>query len=124
MTEAQKPVQPVTAWAVVDKDGVFTRQDLIDAGGPPHHSLEWYNSTYPSRAPHRVIKVEIGPKGFAARITALEAREAALVSLLCECEDYFDNRADADMDQDGYIPNEEMKMLTAIRALLSAQEGK
>jgi len=33
-----------------------------------------------------------------------------LHSVLLECLDYFDHRADADCDQDGYIPNEEMRM--------------
>ena len=41
-----------------------------------------------------------------------------LESVLHDCEDYFDNRADADTDQDGYIPNEEMHHLTAIRNAL------
>lgn len=38
--------------------------------------------------------------------------------LLSDLDDYFDDRADADCDQDGYIPNEEMKLLTRIRELL------
>ena len=41
-----------------------------------------------------------------------------LKNLLIDLEDYFDNLADADMDQDGYIPNEEMRMLVAIREVL------
>lgn len=43
---------------------------------------------------------------------------ARLRDALDECEDYFDNRADADCDQDGYIPNEEMKLLTLVRGAL------
>lgn len=43
-----------------------------------------------------------------------EAMEA-----LDEAEGYFDNRADADHDQDGYVPNEEMVLLGEVRAVLS-----
>lgn len=47
-----------------------------------------------------------------------------LTAALAECEDYFDNRADADCDQDGFIPNEEMKLLQGVReALAAAKEG-
>lgn len=46
----------------------------------------------------------------ASRLYASEAKDA-----LIECEDYFDNRADADCDQDGYVPNEEMKLLQVVR---------
>lgn len=41
-----------------------------------------------------------------------------LIAVLQEVEDYFDNRADADCDQDGYIPNEEMKLLQVVREAL------
>ncbi|MFQ6184410.1 hypothetical protein ACLMJV_20990 [Sinorhizobium meliloti] len=51
---------------------------------------------------------------FAAKETGL----AKLREALQECEAYFDNRADADCDQDGYIPNEEMKLLTIVRDAL------
>lgn len=45
--------------------------------------------------------------------TITQMREA-----LSEAEDYFDNLADADCDQDGYIPNEEMKLLQVVREAL------
>lgn len=35
--------------------------------------------------------------------------------LLDELEDYFDQRQDVDCDQDGYIPNDEMRMLQLIQ---------
>lgn len=38
--------------------------------------------------------------------------------LLCDLDEYFDDRADADCDDTGFIPNEEMKMLTRIREFL------
>jgi hypothetical protein len=41
-----------------------------------------------------------------------------LLAALYECEAYFDNRADADCDQDGFIPNEEMKLLSEVREAL------
>lgn len=47
-----------------------------------------------------------------------DAQIAALLSALIECEDYFDGRADADCDQDGFIPNDEMRLLTAVREVI------
>ena len=41
-----------------------------------------------------------------------------MLDVLLECEEYFDQRADADCDQDGYIPNEEMTMLQKVRDAL------
>lgn len=47
-----------------------------------------------------------------------------LLSALMECEAYFDQRADADCDQDGFIPNEEMKLLAEVRnAIAKANDG-
>lgn len=43
---------------------------------------------------------------------------AKLREALAECEDYFDNRADADCDQDGFIPNKEMEILHVVRTAL------
>lgn len=49
-------------------------------------------------------------------------RQSSKIGLLrdasFECEEYFDNRADADCDQDGFIPNEEMKLLQVVREAL------
>lgn len=41
-----------------------------------------------------------------------------IIEALEECEAYFDNRADADCDQDGFIPNEEMKLLSKVQSAL------
>ncbi len=49
---------------------------------------------------------------------ALNKRVASLIAVLVECENYFDRHADADCDQDGFIPNEEMKLLTEVREAL------
>ena len=43
---------------------------------------------------------------------------SSLIDALHECEEYFDNRADADCDQDGYIPNAEMRLLQVVRDAL------
>jgi len=46
-------------------------------------------------------------------------REAA-IDALTECEEHFDNRADADCDQDGFIPNKEMRLLSVVRTARAA----
>lgn len=51
-------------------------------------------------------------------LRAAYERIAELEALVSELDEYFDDRADADCDQDGFIPNEEMKMLTLIREIL------
>ncbi|WP_454686873.1 hypothetical protein [Agrobacterium leguminum] len=38
-----------------------------------------------------------------------------LLGTLIDCEDYFEQRADADCDQDGFIPNDEMRLLSVVR---------
>ncbi|ASS55868.1 hypothetical protein [Rhizobium leguminosarum] len=40
------------------------------------------------------------------------------IEALEACEQYFDNRADADCDQDGFIPNEEMIILSKVQSAL------
>jgi hypothetical protein len=42
-----------------------------------------------------------------------------VLEALQQCEDYFDNKADADCDQDGFIPNDEMRLLSAVREALA-----
>ena len=54
----------------------------------------------------------------ANEIAKLREENERLREALDECEDYFDNRADADCDQDGFIPNKEMQLLTTVRAAL------
>lgn len=41
---------------------------------------------------------------------------------LHEAREYFDNRADADCDQDGYIPNEEMRLLSLVNDAIAEVE--
>lgn len=49
---------------------------------------------------------------------------ADLIELLIECEEYFDNKADADCDETGFIPNKEMHLLTMVREALRKVEAK
>ena len=42
---------------------------------------------------------------------------------LKELREYFDGRSDADCDQDGYIPNQEMTILASIDQLLNKAKG-
>lgn len=51
-------------------------------------------------------------------LKAAYQRIAELEAVLGECQDYFEERADADCDQDGFIPNEEMRMLHSIDEVL------
>lgn len=58
-------------------------------------------------------------------LAAKDAELSRLRAVLGECEDYFANRADADCEQDGFIPNEEMVLLSAVRgALNESREGE
>lgn len=42
-----------------------------------------------------------------------------LVGALLETLEYFEDRQDADCDQDGFIPNKEMRMASMIRTALA-----
>jgi hypothetical protein len=48
----------------------------------------------------------------------LQAKHDNFRDALLECEEWFDRFADCDCDQDGFIPNAEMKMLCMIREVL------
>lgn len=52
-------------------------------------------------------------------LKAAYQRIAQLESALGEVREYFEERADADCDQDGFIPNTEMTMLCEIDEVLS-----
>ncbi len=49
-----------------------------------------------------------------AELAAAYERIKMLEAELLECREYFDQRADADCDQDGFIPNEEMRRVASI----------
>lgn len=42
----------------------------------------------------------------------------AMVEALEACEEYFDNKADADHDETGFVPNREMVLLKMVRDAL------
>jgi hypothetical protein len=56
----------------------------------------------------------------AEKFTRLEWRALGMAHVLQQCAEYFDNRADADMQGDPprYVPNEEMRLLQAVREAL------
>lgn len=59
-------------------------------------------------------------------LTMKTARSAQddMIEALQAAREYFDNRADADCDQDGYIPNKEMILLSLINEALSKADGR
>lgn len=50
----------------------------------------------------------------------LKSLSADVIDALEECQEYFDNRADADCDQDGFIPNKEMILLSKVKTAMKA----
>ncbi|WP_190241463.1 hypothetical protein [Rhizobium sp. N122] len=56
-------------------------------------------------------------------IEGLTTAAPEVLEALLQCEDYFDNKADADCDQDGFIPNKEMVLLSKVREAISSVEG-
>ncbi|QIG76671.1 hypothetical protein EVC28_047 [Rhizobium phage RHph_I1_23] len=56
-------------------------------------------------------------------VDGLQAVASEVIEALHECEDYFDNKADSDCDQDGFIPNKEMMLLSKVREAISSIEG-
>lgn len=46
-------------------------------------------------------------------------QNSSLLEALKECEDYFDDRADAEQDSNGAFPNKEMYMLLRIRNVIN-----
>jgi hypothetical protein len=51
----------------------------------------------------------------------ISAADLAIISeALGNCEMYFDDRSDADCDQHGFIPNEEMTRLSEVERALAA----
>lgn len=44
----------------------------------------------------------------------LKSRIKEMIAVLEECEEYFDNRQDADHNGENFVPNTEMKLLAMI----------
>lgn len=67
---------------------------------------------------HRVTPLYLHPTpAHSGEREALE-QAAEITEILEECFEYFDNRQDADCDETGFIPNQEMVMATRINAVL------
>lgn len=67
------------------------------------------------------------PRGEYVRISDVPSLSVPqdILDALSEAEEYFENRADADYDQDGFVPNEEMKLLKTLRdAIAKASENE
>jgi hypothetical protein len=47
-----------------------------------------------------------------------------MLDALEQCAEYFDKFADADHDQDGFVPNEAMQMLTLVMNAIAKVEGR
>lgn len=89
---------------------VGTREPYVEVWGPMRMN-----------ASPIIASLECQPRDANARLIAAAPE---LLAALHECEEYFDNRADADCDQDGFIPNKEMRLLTEVRAAIAKAEGK
>lgn len=98
-------------WAFIDATKVagmqFAPKCVIKAGGKQIADFSWNDNSpwFPTKEESQANAVLI-------------SSAPDLIDALRECEDYFDDRADADCDQDGYIPNEEMKLLQVVREAL------
>jgi hypothetical protein len=68
--------------------------------------------------PRMLVDAELYEWG-ADHIQGVEADLAEALSVLRECEEYFDDRADAEILPGGYSANNEMRLLVAIRAILA-----
>jgi hypothetical protein len=47
-----------------------------------------------------------------------------MLDALEQCAEYFDKFADADHDQDVFVPNEAMQMLTLVMNAIAKAEGR
>lgn len=52
-------------------------------------------------------------------IDRLTAVAPEMLEVLFQCEAYFDNKADADHDETGFVPNQEMILQAAIQAVIA-----
>ena len=57
------------------------------------------------------------PAGPTPAVAASAERLRLFDELLDDVDEYFDNRADADHDGEGYVGNEEMRLLSRLRDL-------
>lgn len=69
------------------------------------------------------IGYALGSNDEAEANARLIAAAPEMLEALYEAEEYFDNRADADNDETGFVPNTEMKLLVSIRAAIAKATG-
>jgi hypothetical protein len=93
--------------AAYPSDGEFDYSVSTETGGKPYVILEAFGR----------VSEEIKPDAEAN--AKLCAAAPDMYAALEELKDYLNDRADCDSDQDGYIPNKEMKLLAEVRAALA-----
>lgn len=49
----------------------------------------------------------------------MSARHREMLAMLYDVAEFLDQRADADCDQDGFIPNAEMRLLSEVREVIA-----
>lgn len=73
---------------------------------------------------NEILELQLSVKSWRDEADKWRRKAFAIVHALEQARDYFDNRADADCDQDGFIPNQEMRLLSEIDAALKLAEGQ
>lgn len=53
------------------------------------------------------------------KLTDREKTIAEIINTLNDCQDYFDDKADADHDGEGFVANKEMKLLASVKAAIA-----
>ena len=87
--------------------------------GPDDPAVPWEVAEAKADCGHGGCQTEPNARRI-ARVPTLEAEVLRLREALEECEEYFDNRADAGQPVgSGPIPNVEMELLTTVRAALN-----
>lgn len=84
--------------------------------------LEWSGNIAHTPFGAYSIDESVQPDAEEAKALVQADFEARIRSALVECETYFEARADADCDQDGFIPNEEMRILVEVKEALSCRQ--
>lgn len=105
-----------TPWqSVADRGG----RTIGDANGIfVAAALEATDTALIVRAVNAYVAITSSPGPGFQSYEELVAENAKLRAMLDEVEEWLDDRADADCDQDGYIPNDEMRLLTTVRTVL------
>jgi len=107
----------------VNSDLAVVHEEFDEDGTVAWDDVAKHNMAHIARcSPDAIDRLLAHLDATTARLTSLAEDNAKLRGMveevLEECEDYFDNRADADCDQDGFVPNKEMSLLMAVRNAL------